>query len=223
VVGALESATAVRLPPVLAVYAAACPEVDIEIATGTSAELVEAVLARRVEAAFVAGPVAHNELTALRLLEEELVLVTAPWVASLEHLRVHADGRRLKVIVFRAGCTYRQHLEAVLAAHGIVNVGRLEFGTLDGILGCVGAGIGITLLPRAVAARTAAEGRVALHPLAHGGRVETVLVRFIETAQRELAPRAAARRSARPATAATPRSSARASAAASAPRANRSA
>ena len=33
-IGALETATAVRLPPLLAAYAAACPEVNIEIATG---------------------------------------------------------------------------------------------------------------------------------------------------------------------------------------------
>src|ERR1700730_4446940 len=43
VIGALETATAMRLPPVLAAYAAACPEVDIEIITGTSAALLAAV------------------------------------------------------------------------------------------------------------------------------------------------------------------------------------
>jgi len=64
-VGALETATAVRLPPILAAYVASCPEVDIEIATGTSAALIEAVLARQLEVAFVAGPVHHPELAAL--------------------------------------------------------------------------------------------------------------------------------------------------------------
>ncbi len=76
---------------------------------------------------------------------------------------------------------------------------RLEFGTLDGIIGCVGAGIGVTLLPRAAVAKAAAEGRVALHALpAREARVPTVLVRradcflstalsrFIETARRHL-------------------------------------
>lgn len=58
-----------------------------------------------------------------------------------------------------------------------------------GIIGCVGAGIGVTLLPRAVVARAEAEGRVALHALpSDEGRVETVLVRrrdaFISTALR---------------------------------------
>lgn len=203
IIGALETATAMRLPPVLAAYAAAFPEVDIEIVTGTSASLLEAVRERHVEAAFVAGPVEHAELMALPLLEEELVVVSAPWLTSLDEVVAAAP---LKIVVFRPGCTYRLHLEALLAARGAVGVRRLEFGTLDGIVGCVGAGIGVTLLPRAAVAEAAAEGRVTLHALpAHEARVPTVLVRradafvstalsrFIETARRQLAvPRSAA-------------------------------
>ncbi|GEM_PF-4423063 len=79
---------------------------------------------------------------------------------------------------------------------------RLEFGTLEGIIGCVGAGMGITMLPRAAVARAEADGRVALHALpTEEARVETVLVRrrdafvsnalarFIEIAQQHLAVR----------------------------------
>lgn len=186
-IGALESATAVRLPPVLATYGAACPEVDIEIDTGTTAVLVDAVLERRLEAAFVAGAVSHQELLVIPVVQEELVVVTAPWIARLDALAEPAGGGPLKLIVFRAGCSYRTRLEALLAERGIVNPRRLEFGTLDGIIGCVGAGIGITLLPRVVVARAARDGRVALHRLpAQESRIETVLIRrrdiFVSTA-----------------------------------------
>jgi len=60
---------------------------------------------------------------------------------------------------------FRARLESLLATRGIVGARRLDFGTLDGILGCVGAGIGITLLPRVVVASAAAEGRVVVHTL----------------------------------------------------------
>jgi DNA-binding transcriptional LysR family regulator len=189
VIGALESATAVRLPPVLAAYGTACPEVDIEIDTGTTAALVDAVLGRRLEAAFVAGVVSHPELLALPVIEEELVLVTAPWIAGLEKLAAAASVDPLKLIVFRSGCSYRTRLEALLAEHGITNARRLEFGTLDGIIGCVGAGIGVTLLPRIVVAKAEIEGRVALHKLPpEAARIETILIRrrdiFVSTALR---------------------------------------
>jgi DNA-binding transcriptional LysR family regulator len=175
-IGALETATAVRLPPLLAAYAKACPEVDIDITTGTSAALVEAVLAHRLEAAFVAGPVNHPELLGVPMVEEELVIVTAPWINSL--VRLTSRGSTVKTIVFRSGCTYRARLEALLADRGVVGARRLEFGTLDGIVGCVAAGIGVTLLPRAAVARAQREGRVALHALPPAdARVPTVLVR----------------------------------------------
>jgi DNA-binding transcriptional LysR family regulator len=185
-IGALESATAVRLPPVLAAYGVACPEVDIEIDTGTTAALVDAVLARQLEAAFVAGVVTHPDLLTLPVVDEELVVVTAPWIADLDGLA--GTGRDpLKLIVFRSGCSYRTRLEALLAERGITNARRLEFGTLDGIIGCVGAGIGVTLLPRIVVARAASDGRVALHRLTpEQARIETVLIRrhdiFVSTA-----------------------------------------
>lgn len=199
-IGALESATAVRLPPILAAYGAACPDVDIEIATGTTAELIDAVLEHRVEAAFVAGPVRHPELLAVPLIEEELVVVTAPWITGLDALTATPGRDKLKLIVFRPGCTYRAHLEALLSERGLIDIRRLEFGTIDGIIGCVGAGMGVTLLPRAAVARAASEGRVALHTLPRDeARVETMLVRrrdvfvskalqyFIELARRHLA------------------------------------
>jgi DNA-binding transcriptional LysR family regulator len=179
VIGALETATAVRLPPLLAAYAKACPDVDIDITTGTSAALVEAVLAHRLEAAFVAGPVKHPELVTVPIVEEELVMVTAPWITSLA--RLAGRGARVKIVVFRSGCTYRARLEALLAERGVVGARRLEFGTLDGIVGCVAAGIGVTLLPRAAVARAQREGRVALHALPPADAlVPTVLIRRLD-------------------------------------------
>ena len=158
------------------------------------------MLARRLEVAFVAGAVSHPDLLTIPMVEEELVVVTAPWIASLDGLAAAAGLDRLKLIVFRAGCSYRTRLEALLAERGIVNARRLEFGTLDGIVGCVGAGIGVTLLPRIVVARAASEGRVALHALSpDAARIETVLIRrrdifvptalarFIEIARQHLA------------------------------------
>ncbi|WP_048863380.1 LysR substrate-binding domain-containing protein, partial [Acidisphaera rubrifaciens] len=64
VVGSLETTAALRLSPVLARYAAAWPAVDVTLRTGTSCELVEDVLAGRLEGAFVCGPVRHADLTA---------------------------------------------------------------------------------------------------------------------------------------------------------------
>ncbi|MGH1573193.1 LysR substrate-binding domain-containing protein [Methylobacterium sp. P31] len=53
----------------------------------------------------------------------------------------------------------------------------MEFGTLDGTLGCVTAGLGVTLVPRAVADPAHRAGRVSVHLLPEGdGRIQTLLV-----------------------------------------------
>ena len=81
------------------------------------------------------------------------------------------------MLVFRAGCSYRTRLEGVLAARGVVGARLMEFGTLDGILGCVAAGVGATLLPRSVVEAAGCAGRVEVSGLPGGeGRVETVMV-----------------------------------------------
>lgn len=174
-VGSLETTAALRLPEVLAAYAAAYPEVDLVLRTGTTAELVEQVLEHRLEGAFVCAPVDHPELVEEKVFAEELVLVTSRRIARPDDLPKDA---KLKIVVLRAGCSYRQRLEAALAAKGIVGLRRLEFGTIEGILGCVAAGLGVSLLPRSVVAQAAREGRVALHSLpAEEAEVATIFVR----------------------------------------------
>ncbi|MCW5773458.1 MAG: hypothetical protein KIT16_17585, partial [Rhodospirillaceae bacterium] len=133
--------------------------------------------------------VAEPELAEETILEEELVLLTAPGAPALKpFLRRAAAGEiEAKILVLRAGCSYRQRLEEFLDAAGIAAPRRLEFGTVDGIVGCVGAGMGITLLPRAVAAPLAQAGRIAIHKLPPKvARVATVFVRrrdaFVSTA-----------------------------------------
>jgi LysR family transcriptional regulator, cell division regulator len=174
-VGSLETTAALRLSPVLASYAAAYPAVDVALTTGTSAELVELVLAHRLEGAFVCGPVQHPELAAEPIFAEELVLVTAPTQKSLDRVLARSD---LKIVVLRAGCSYRQRLEEILARRGIVGLRRLEFGTIEGILGCAAAGLGVTLLPRALVESARRTRRIAVHTLPPDeARVETVFIR----------------------------------------------
>jgi DNA-binding transcriptional LysR family regulator len=84
----------------------------------------------------------------------------------------------VRMIVFRAGCSYRHSLEAILVRRGIVGVRRLEFGSLDAIIGCVAAGIGITMFPRAVLARARRDGAIAIHDLPSAdAQVDTLFIR----------------------------------------------
>jgi DNA-binding transcriptional LysR family regulator len=174
-IGALETTVALRLSPLLAAYVSDHPEVDLVLRTGTTAELVERVLARELEGAFVCGPVVHADLATTPVFEEELALLSSPAQRSLAALLRQPD---LRLIILRAGCSYRQRLEELLARRGIVGLRRLEFGTLEAILGAVAADLGITLMPRALVGPSWRGGRIAVHRLARAdARVQTLFVR----------------------------------------------
>lgn len=144
-IGSMETTAAVRLPAVLRRFHLAHPDVQLEVRTGPTADLLEHVLAHRLDAALVAGPVEHPDLTAEVVFREELVLVSSRGDRTIEQ-RLQ-DGA-LTAILFRQGCSYRQRLETHFSSRGWLPFRRLEFGTLEGVLGCVGAGIGVTMLPR---------------------------------------------------------------------------
>jgi LysR family transcriptional regulator, cell division regulator len=174
-IGSLETTAALRLPAVLARFAKSHPAVELSLKTGTSAELVAQVLDRRLDGAFVCGPADHADLQAESMFAEELVMLTAPGVPDLKAL---LRSGIFKIIVLRAGCSYRLIFEAWLARHGIVGARVLEFGTLEAIISCVAAGLGVTLLPKSLIGAVWSGDRVATHGLPDGeGRVETVFIR----------------------------------------------
>jgi DNA-binding transcriptional LysR family regulator len=175
VIGSLETTAALRLTPFLSQFVADFPEVDFSLKTGTSRELVEDVLEHRLEGAFVCGPIHHPDLLQRKMYQERLVVLTARRETSLS---AYLRKNDLRMVVLRAGCSYRLILESWLAHRGIVGVRILEFGTLEAIIGCVEAGLGMTLLPEALVGPVWRDERVAVHPLPNDyGHVDTLFIR----------------------------------------------
>ena len=176
-IGSMETTAAVRLPALLAEFHRRFPAVQLSLRTATTADLVASVLDGTFDGAFVAGPIDHDELTATTAFKEELVLVTTSRWKSLAALRAGTSESGPTALVFRTGCTYRQRLEQVFTEFGWPSAARFEFGTLDGMIGCVAADMGVTLLPRAVVERRDLSGSIHLHALsASQSRVDTLFI-----------------------------------------------
>ncbi|MGE5477562.1 MAG: LysR substrate-binding domain-containing protein [Bacteroidales bacterium] len=167
--GSMETTAAVRLPPMLAAFHRDHPKVSLTLSTGTSESQVQAVLERRVDLAFVGGPVRDDRIQGEAVFVEELVLAAPAGTASVD------DANTRAMLVFRSGCAYRARTEAWLRARGEPPRRVMEFGTLDGLMGCVAAGMGVTLLPRVIVERPQHAGQVVALPIADG-RVETWLI-----------------------------------------------
>jgi DNA-binding transcriptional LysR family regulator len=173
-IGSMETTAAVRLPPLLADFHRRFPKVALSLRTATTADLVAGVLDGTFDGAFVAGPIEHAELAATIAFREELVLVTARRWKTLAELRAGTPQSGPTALVFRTGCTYRQRLEQTLTEFGWPSATRFELGTLDGMIGCVAADMGVTLLPRAVVARNET---VNIHTLGPAqSRVDTLFI-----------------------------------------------
>ena len=158
-IGALESTSAARLPPILSRYHLLYPQVSVELVTGTSGALVSLVHAQEIEAAFVAEPFNAAGLEARSAFREEIVLIVPK---SLPRIRSPRDIANLTVIAFASGCSYRRRLEAWLDAAGVHPDRTMEFQSYHTIIACVAAGSGIAVVPRSVIGTAGAARQVSI-------------------------------------------------------------
>ena len=148
-VGAMETTTALRLPPLLSRFHAAHPEVNIDLRTGPSADLVQGLINGQYDCVFVAGKLSHARLHRVPAFEERLVLVSGQ---PFDGMPSSTQLQTATFLAFRQGCGYRQRIELLLASHGVYGARIFDFGSLDGMLGCVSAGMGYALLPEGIVA-----------------------------------------------------------------------
>lgn len=139
-IGAMETFAALHLPRALKAVRNQHPGMELRVSTDTSAALADKVIHHKLDCAFIAGPVNHPELVFEQLVVEELVLVHAAGV----------DPVNLPLILFREGCAYRARALSWQRMQGHAVADAMEFGTLEGILGCISVGLGWTLMPRRV-------------------------------------------------------------------------
>lgn len=145
--GSLESTAAVRIPALLAAYNQRYPKVDLDLSTGPSGTMLEGVLAGRLVAAFVDGPVLHPTLEGMPVFEEEMVVIS-----PLNHAPVTRaqDVNGANIYAFRANCSYRHHFENWFVQDQAVPGKIHEMESYHGMLACVSAGAGLAMLPRSM-------------------------------------------------------------------------
>lgn len=175
-IGAMETTAALRLPHILSQYHREYPHVELTLAIGHTESLIEQVLNHQLDGAFVGGVVAHPDLVHTELFAEELVLVEAKEKRSIK------DHTTPVLLVFRRGCSYRARAEQWMHTQGHLPIRMMEFGSLDAIVGCAAAGMGIALLPRAAVDRPQYHDIVTCKPLPPPlARVPTSFIRHRES------------------------------------------
>ena len=160
--GSLESTAGSRLAPVLSRFHRLYPGVVVELATGTTGALLKRVKAFELEAAFVSEPFSAAGLESMAVFDEELVLITARSVATVERPGELADAT---LIAFAQGCSYRRLLEQWLGKGGVSASRSLEFSSYQAMIACVAAGTGFAIVPVSVLKALRATADVRQHAL----------------------------------------------------------
>jgi DNA-binding transcriptional LysR family regulator len=171
--GAMESTAAVRLPRLLSEYHRRHPGVVLELRTGNPQVLAAAILAGDLDAALVAEPIADAPFEKMFAFDEELVIV-AP--ADYPSIGKKGDLPRI-VLVFEHGCPHRKRLEDWYARRREMPERTIELTSYHAMLGCVVAGMGISLLPKSVLTTFPERKRLSVHHLARPENcAQTVLI-----------------------------------------------
>jgi DNA-binding transcriptional LysR family regulator len=134
--GALESTTASRLPPLLAGYHGRYPDVRLELTTATNDALVNQLVERKLDAAFIAEPPAVRALEHVAVFSERLILITSPDHPPIKYPRdVEGDS----LIAFPEGCAYRRVMQRWLGRDSLAPFRVLDLSSYHAIVACVTA------------------------------------------------------------------------------------
>ncbi|MCL1103183.1 LysR family transcriptional regulator [Shewanella saliphila] len=156
-VGMPETFAAVHMPLALKQLKLNHAEIRTKIHTDTSERLVFSVLNNKVDCAAIGNAPKHENLVVIPIVKEELIMVTP------------RDSEYDPVLLVRdEGCGYRQHAMLWRQQAGRGNDELMIMSSADGVLGCIAAGLGYTIIGKNMVAGSRYEKSLVMTPVSHG-------------------------------------------------------
>ncbi|NTX83495.1 LysR family transcriptional regulator [Citrobacter sp. SX206] len=172
--GALDSMAATRLPEPLARLYQQHQSVKVELVTGISRTLLDAVLSHELDAAFIADAPANDRLERMVVYKEELVIIAA---ANFPQIRSAADLAHTTLLVFSDGCSYRDRLTTWFREAGIRPFRLAEMSSYHAILGGVSSGMGAGVIPTPILDTFPTQELITVHPFdSENSQITTELI-----------------------------------------------
>ena len=140
------------LPDVLLRFRSSHPQVQLQLRDMSTPEQIDALAAGEIDIGFVRLPVADPRLVVRPVLDERLVLAIgppSPWNARVGLRSVSAEP--FIVIARGRSASFYDHALSVCAAAGFAPRIVQEAHELFTVLSLVGAGVGVSLVPRSAA------------------------------------------------------------------------
>ncbi len=143
-IGSMETAATMRLPELFHFIFQKYPDIQLNLQTAPTRDLIDFVQQSKIDCAFVAHTDPIPNLYCLHVWTEKLLLVCSQKLA----LKLDRnDLQKVKFIGFKQGCSYRHIIELFLQDYQLPASQILEMNSLDGMLNCVLLGMGCAILP----------------------------------------------------------------------------
>lgn len=156
-VGMPETFAAVHMPLALKKLKQNHADIRAKIYTDTSDSLVFAVLNNKVDCAALGNAPKHENLVVIDIVKEELVMVTP------------LDNDHDSVLFVRdEGCGYRKHALFWQHQAGRSSDELMIMSSADGVLGCISAGLGYTIIGKNMVVGSRYEKSLAIQPVSFG-------------------------------------------------------
>jgi DNA-binding transcriptional LysR family regulator len=140
------------LPDVLLRFRRSHPGVQLQLRDMSTPDQIEALAAREVDVGFVRLPVAEDRLIVRPVLDERLVLAIGPRSPWNPRIGLRSVSAEPFIIIARArSASFYDHALSVCAATGFAPRIVQEANELFTVLSLVGAGLGVSLVPRSAA------------------------------------------------------------------------
>ncbi|MCL6636741.1 MAG: LysR family transcriptional regulator [Alicyclobacillus sp.] len=152
------------LPPALAAHRARFPNVQFQVRTGSSGQVLEMLLRREIDLGVVTTVPAHREEVAVQpLWRDDLWLVAPPdsQLARAGRVELAALAACPAVLMHRES-GLRRLVEGLAERYGVHLQVAMETDSLESLSRLVQMGAGFTVLPRSCAQDDVASGRLAV-------------------------------------------------------------
>lgn len=140
------------LPEVLLRFRRSHPDVQLELRDMSTPDQVEGLTAGEIDIGFVRLPVTADRLVVRPVLDERLVLAIGPRSSWNPRVGLRSVSAEPFIIIARArSASFYDHALSVCAATGFAPRIVQEANELFTVLSLVGAGLGVSLVPRSAA------------------------------------------------------------------------
>jgi DNA-binding transcriptional LysR family regulator len=140
------------LPGALLRFRRSHPGVELQLRDMSTPEQIAALASREIDIGFVRLPVADDRLVVKRVLDERLVLALGPQTAWNARAGLRSVAAEPFIIIARArSASFYDHVLDVCGAAGFAPRIVQEAYELFTVLSLVGAGLGVSLVPRSAA------------------------------------------------------------------------